>query len=527
MRTFNFLAMNKNSIGREIPKNIEGVGELEPFSGAWTKLKKGWMDELTSPPPNKAKMPHAVKVCDTLEEAIIKSNPKNGMTVSFHHHMRNGENILVRSIDILAKMGIKDITLASSSLNESHNPIIKYIEDGTITRIWTSGIRGKLGQAISSGAMDIPITIHSHGGRVRAIYTGQISIDLAIIAASAADEEGNATGSIGKSAFGSLGYAHIDSQYAKQVMVVTDDLVDYPCYPLSIKQIYVDFVVKVDSIGDSSKIASGTTRITKSPMDLRIAKLGADVIEHSGFFKEGFSFQVGAGGASLAVAKYIREKMERKNIKGSFLLGGVTSYGVDMLNAGLFKTIFDVQSFDAAVSTSLYNNKNHIEISAGYYASPFNCGCVTNKLDIVVLGALEIDLDFNVNVITGANGEIRGASGGHSDTASGAQLTVVVCPSFRGRISTVNKRVQTVVTPGETVDVLVTERGICVNPKKPELEESLRKAGLNVKKIEELQQEVEKIVGKAKEVKYSDKIVGLVEYRDGTIVDVIRQVIEE
>jgi len=514
----------KNCLGREIPENIKGHSSIELYSGAWTKLKKGWMNEITIPPPNKAKLPHQSKLCDNLREAIIKSNPKNGMTVTFHHHLRSGDDILVKSIDILSELGIKDITIASSSLNDSHTPILKYLKDGTITKIWTSGLRGELGVAVSEGILDQPIIIHSHGGRVRAIHTGKISIDLAIIAASAADEEGNATGAIGKSAFGSLGYAHIDSLYAKQVIVVTDNLVEFPCYPLSIQQNFVDYVVKVDSIGDASKIATGTTRITKSPLDLRIAKLAADAIQHSGYFNPGFSFQVGAGGASLAVAKFIREKMISSNIKGSFLLGGVTSYGVDMLNEGLFNTIFDVQSFDAAVSKSLYNNISHIEISAGLYANPYNCGCMTNKLDIVVLGALEVDVDFNINVITGSMGYIRGASGGHCDTASGANLTVVVCPSFRGRVATICNRVQTVVTPGDTVDVVVTERGICVNPQLPEIEEKLIKAGLNVKKIEDLQVEVEKIVGKKKDVEYTDKVVGIVEYRDGTVIDVIRQI---
>ncbi len=514
----------KNSLGREIPENIDGLSIIEPYTGAWTKLKKGWMNEITIPPPNKAKLPHQSKLCSNLKEAILKSNPRNGMTVSFHHHLRSGDDILVKAIEILAEMGIKNITLSSSSLNDSHTPILKYFKDGTITKVWTSGLRGELGKAVSEGVLKDPIIIHSHGGRVRAIHTGKISIDLAIIAASSADEEGNATGSIGKSAFGSLGYAHIDSLYSKQVIVVTDNLVEFPCFPLSIQQSFVDYVVKVDSIGDASKIATGTTRITKSPLDLRIAKLAADTIEKSGYFEPGFSFQVGAGGASLAVAKFIREKMISKNIKGSFLLGGVTSYGVDMLNEGLFKTIFDVQSFDAAVSTSLYNNNNHIEISAALYANPYNCGCMTNKLDIVVLGALEVDIDFNVNVITGSMGIIRGASGGHCDTASGANLTVVVCPSFRGRVSTICKKVQTIVTPGETVDVVVTERGICVNPMRPELKEQLIKSGIKIKEIEVLQLEVEKIVGKHKEVEYTDRVVGLVEYRDGTVIDVIRQI---
>lgn len=514
----------KNIIGREVPEYIEGIGKIDMYVGAWEKLKKGWMDELTISPPNKAKLPHQSKISLTLEEAIANTSPKNGMTISFHHHLRNGDNILVRAIEILANMGIKNITLASSSLNEVHNPILKYLKDGTITKIWSSGIRGEIGKAISEGVLDIPVTIHSHGGRTRAIHTGKIHLDLAIIAASAADEEGNATGSFGKSAFGSMGYAGIDARYSKQVIVVTDNIVEYPCVPNSIRQSFVDYVVEVDSIGDASKIATGSTRITKSPMDLRIARLGAEVIEHSGCFKQGFSFQVGAGGASLAVAKYIREKMKKTNIKGSFILGGVTSYGVDMLNEGLFNAIFDVQSFDAAVCSSLVENRKHIEIPAALYANPYNCGCMTNKLDVVVLGALEIDLDFNVNVITGSDGTIRGASGGHSDTASGANLTVVVCPSFRGRLPIVKKTINTVVTPGETIDVLVTERGICVNPLKPELEKNLKNAGLNVRKIQELQKEVESIVGKQKEVEYTDKIVGLVEYRDGTIIDVIRQV---
>ncbi len=514
----------KNSLDIEIPENIEGYGQLEPFSGAWTKLKKGWMDESVSPPPVKAKMAHLDKYCNSLEEAIEKVGIHDGMTISFHHHLRSGDKILVQTMKIIHDKGIKDITLASSSLTSAHEEILPYLKDGTITTIWSSGIRGKLGEAISNGILKNPIIIHSHGGRVRAIKTGKIKIDLAIIAASAADEEGNATGAHGKSAFGSLGYAVPDSQYAKNVIVVSDNIVEYPCIPNSIRQSFVDYVAKVDSIGDPKKIATGTTRITKSPMDLRIAEIAAKVIEFSGYLKQDFSFQVGAGGASLAVAKFIRDIMLKKEIVGSFVLGGVTSYVIDMLNEGLFKTVFDVQSFDAEVASSIFNNKRHIAISSGLYSNPYNCGCITNKLDVVVLGALEVDVDFNVNVITGSDGCIRGASGGHSDTASGANLTVVVCPSFRGRIPIIKKKVLNVVTPGESVDVVVTERGICVNPLHKGLEEKLIKAGLNIKNINDLQQEIELITGLPKPVEYSDKIVGLVQFRDGTIIDVIKQV---
>ena len=309
-------------------------------------------------------------------------------------------------------------------------------------------------------------------GRVRDFLTGRIKPDLSVLAASAADEEGNATGSHGPSAFGSMGYADIDARYSKNVIIVTDNLVEYPCVPSTVRQHFIDYVCKkLIVLVMLLKIASGTTRITKSPMDLRIARIAANVIEHSGLFKDGMSFQVGAGGASLAVAKFLREDMKRKDIKGSFMIGGVTSYGVDMLEEGLFSSNFlDVQSFDAAVSSSVLNNPNHIEITCDQYANPNNCGSMTNKLDVVVLGALEVDVDFNVNVITGSSGEIRGASGGHSDTASGANLTVVVCPSFRGRLPIVKDRVHTVVTPGESVDVIVTERGVlCKIHRKPNL----------------------------------------------------------
>ena len=64
----------KNIIGREVPEYIEGIGKIDMFVGAWEKLKKGWMDEVTISPPNKAKLPHQSKMHLTLEEAILKTS---------------------------------------------------------------------------------------------------------------------------------------------------------------------------------------------------------------------------------------------------------------------------------------------------------------------------------------------------------------------------------------------------------------------------------------------------------------------
>jgi len=84
--------------------------------------------------------------------------------------------------------------------------------------------------------------------------------------------------------------------------------------------------------------------------------------------------------------------------------------------------------------------------------------------------------------------------------------------------------VLTATTPGETIDVLVTERGVAVNPQRPELLQQLLAAGLPVKDIQDLKAMAEKIAGVPQKLKTSDRIVAVVEYRDGSVIDVVRQV---
>ncbi|GKT33739.1 Citrate lyase alpha chain, partial [Aduncisulcus paluster] len=213
--------------------------------------------------------------------------------------------------------------------------------------------------------------------------------------------------------------------------------------------------------------------------------------------------------------------MDAENIKARFALGGITEPMVALHEAGYIEHLFDVQCFDLVAAQSIGKNKNHHEISASQYANPHTKGSVTNKLDIVILSALEIDKDFNVNVMTASDGVLMGASGGHSDTAACAKMTVVVAPLLRGRIPTVVKQVQTVITPGSSVDVLVTDRGISVNPQRTDLIEAFAEKGIELVDINDLVQKAEDIVGQPAEIPYTDKIVGVVEYRDGTWMDVI------
>lgn len=465
------------------------------------------------------------KLVSSIKEAIELCDLKDGDTISFHHHLRNGDYVLNMVLDIIADMGYKNIKLAASSIFPIHKPLIKHIENKVVTAIDTNYMSGPVGEAISHGLMDEPVVFRSHGGRPRAIESGELKIDVAFIAAPTADHYGNINGVDGPSACGSLGYAFPDANHAKKVIAITDNLMDYPISPISIDQTKVDYVVEVEAIGDAKGIVSGTTQITRDPIGLTIAKYAAQVMEHSGLVKDGFSFQTGAGGASLAAAYYLKQIMIDKGIAGSFGMGGITEYFVDFLKEGLFKKLIDVQCFDLEAVRSIKSNPDHLEVSASFYANPNSKGCAADNLDIVILGATEIDTSFNVNVHTNSNGIIIGGSGGHNDTAAGAKLSIIVAPLIRARLPIIVDNVLTKTTPGSTIDVLVTERGIAVNPKNVELKKKLVNAGLPIVDINELKEIAESITGKPNKIKTGDKVVGVVEYRDGTIIDSIYNVL--
>lgn len=465
----------------------------------------------------------AMKIVASLREAISLCGLKSGMSISFHHHLRNGDYTLNRVMDEIAALGIRDLTLNASSLFDAHAPLREHIKNRVVRKINTDYMSAGLGRAISEGLMDEPVEFRTHGGRPRDIALGTTPIDVAFIAAPTSDPAGNCSGKYGPSACGSLGYAFPDAMYAKKVVVITDNLVPYPLTDASIPEIYVDYVVPVDAIGDPRGIVSGTTKITRDPVGLVMAETAARVIRHSGLLKDGFSFQTGAGGATLAAAKFLKEIMLREKIRGSFASGGVTGYLVDMLNEGCFTSLMDVQCFDLKAVESIRTNPAHHEISAMQYASPAAKSAVVDHLDVVLLGATEIDTDFNVNVHTDSAGCIMGGSGGHSDTAAGAKLSMIIAPLFRARLPIITGRVRCISTPGRDVDVVVTQRGVAVNPAKPDLALRLKDAGLPIVDIHELKQIAERITGVPAVPPEGGRVVARVLSRDGEPLDVIRQ----
>ena len=495
------VTMMSRSAGNRKTFSFTGEGKDIPFIGK--KREKG-------------------KIVASLEEAFRLAEVRDGMTISFHHHLRDGDLVVNMALDVLAGMGIRDLVLAPSALFPVHESLLRHVRSGVIRSIEGS-VNGPVGRAASEGLFSSPVILRSHGGRVRAMQAGELRVDVAVLAAPAADAMGNLSGISGPSACGSLGYAFSDAQYADRVIAVTDNLVHYPAVPFSIPQTLVDWVVPVESIGVPEKIVSGTLRVTRDPLRLIIAEQVAKVVEESGLFTGGFSMQAGAGGISLAASACIRERMKSAGIRGSFISGGITGQSVEMLEEGLFESLLDVQSFDLEAVASLASNRGHAEMSASFYANTASKGCVVDMLDVAVLGATQVDTDFNVNVNTESDGVLLHGIGGHMDTAAGAAVTVVVTPLFRGRMPMIVDRVLTVTTPGETVDVVVTERGVAVNPRRKDLLENLRGKGIPLMEIGDLKKMAEEFTGIPKTPSFGEKIIGIVEYRDGTVIDTIRQ----
>ncbi len=511
-----------NKVGREIPDEILKITGKEVFQG--NSYKDG-TEFHKQGPITKVVMDHNTsKLVGSIHEALVKCGAHNGMTLGFHHHFREGDLVVNMVMEEVHKMGIKDVTICASSLGKAHDPLLPMIEDGTITGIQSSGVRGKIGEAISNGKLKGLAIMRSHGGRIRAIQTGETTIDISFIGAPTCDDYGNCKGVGGKSDCGVLSYSFVDGNHANKVVAVTDCLVPFPNYPADINCTKVDYVCVVDQIGIPEKIATGAAKPTTDVRKIMMADYCTNFVINTPYFKDGFSYQTGVGGASIASAVSLGKVMKERGIKMGFAVGGMSKGMCDLLDEGLVGMLLDTQDFDTSAVESV-KRPNHHRISAGAYANPFNKGAFVNKLDFVILGALEVDVNFNVNVVVGSDGVITGAQGGHPDAAQGAKCTIVICPLLQGRIPAICTNVTTVTTPGESVDVVVTDYGVAINPARQDLIDCMKDVkGIPFKTIEELRDIAYSITGEPEPVQFEDRVVGIIEARDGTIMDVVRQV---
>lgn len=510
----------KNALGRMVPTEVNGKPAI-PFAGVGKHRPTG--RKACPQIPTCLDYPEdGNKVVADLRTALEKAGIRNGMTLSTHHHFRDGDTLPLQLFDLCAEMGLKDLVWYPSAAFPCHAPITKHLDSGVIHHIEGS-LNGPLGEYCTQGKMRGLGVLRSHGGRAQAIQDGEIHIDIAVIAAPTADQFGNANGVHGNSACGVLGYADADVTYADRTIVVTNNLVPFPATPIQLSGTYVDMVVRQDNIGDPKKIVSGTTQITRSPDRLYIAELTAKFIRDSGIMRDGFSFQAGAGGVSLAFAIYLADMMKQSGVKAGWLHGGSTRYLVKMLEDGLAPALVDGQAFDLEAVRSIGVNRGHIETSPLESYNFHAKGNNVSLLDVAVLGATEVDPNFNANVVTHSDGRLRHGIGGWQNCMY-ARCTILSVPAMRDRMPVIVDEVTTLCAPGELVDVIVTELGLAINPLRQDLLDAVKGKGLPVRPIEDIKAEVERICGKPARPKHSDKVVAVVKWVDGTLLDSVYQV---
>ena len=445
------------------------------------------------------------------------------MTISNHHHLRNGDRVALTALQTAARMGTKDLVWFPSASFPCHEPVIDLMKSGAVHHIEGS-MNGPLGDYCSHGHMRGLGVLRSHGGRWQSIQDGEVHIDIAVIAAPTADAFGNANGSHGPSACGSLGFALADSMYADRVIVVTDNLVEFPCVPWQIQGNNVDYVVQVDSIGDPAKIVSGTTQITRSPDRLLIAQYVAQFVRDAGIMRPGFSFQAGAGGIALGFVDYLRRFMRESGVRARFVRGGSTRYLVELLKEGLTDYILDGQTFDLDAVRSIASDPRHIPTSPFTSYNYHGKGFFNSLVDVVVLGATEVDVDFNANVVTHSDGRLLHGIGGWQNCLF-AGCTVLAVPSFRDRIPVIVDHVTTLTGPGELIDVVATERGIAINPRRKDLLDAVKGSSLPIRSIHDIQRDIERICGgKPQKPRLTEKPAAVVKWVDGTVLDTVWQV---
>lgn len=513
-----------NAAGRRVPTIVNGQ-KMVPFKGIGKYKPSG--RKYAPPIPSCLDYPsNGDKTVHSLEEALKRCGLKNGMTISTHHHLRDGDLVSNLIFDIANANGIKDLTWVPSASFPCNEPLIKYLEDGTIHHIEGS-MNGALGKHTSYGGMKGCAILRSHGGRVQAIQDGEVKIDIAVIAAPSADCFGNATGAEGDSACGVLGYSLVDMMYADKVIVVTDNLIPFPCMPFQIQGNYVDYVVVVDKIGIPEKIVSGTTQVTKSPDRLLLAQWTAQFCAEAGLLRDGIGIQTGAGGTSLSVGLHFHEQLKNNGWKARFGFGGSTQYMVKMLEDGVMDYILDAQAFDLEAVRSVRENKNHIDLSVYQSYNFHSKGNYTSLIDIVILGATELDTNFNGNVVTHSDGLLLHGIGGWQNCLH-AKCTILPIPLFRDRIPVIVDQLTTLCGPGELIDVVVTERGIAINPLRTDLMDKMRGSSLPIVSMQELKAQADAICGIPDKAPISDKdedTVAIIKWVDGTVLDTVRKVL--
>ena len=226
---------------RRLPTYVEGYGRIvayepdEQCRKSGRNTAEGLAGDLRPSADDLRSSTDRIPELLSLREAIDASGLRDGMRISFHHHLRMGDRVVVQVLETLEMMGFTGLTLCLSSvMGPACDAIVKAVRAGLVGGIETTGVKGPLAEVIADGSLPFPVIFRSHGGRAAAIDRGRTPIDVAFIAASAVGAEGDLTGTEGPNRFGSLGYAIPDALKAGFVIAITDFVTDQTLNHVSI-----------------------------------------------------------------------------------------------------------------------------------------------------------------------------------------------------------------------------------------------------------------------------------------------------
>jgi citrate lyase subunit alpha/citrate CoA-transferase len=514
------MTLERNAAGRLVPTDVNGRGSV-PFAGVGGHR-----------PTGRKAAPHIASCVDypadgdkragSIAEALRAVGLADGMTVSSHHHLRNGDSVANRVFDAAASLGVRDLMWFPSASFPVHANQLQHLDSGVIHHIEGS-MNGPLGAYCSEGKMRGLGVLRSHGGRWQAIQDGEVPIDVAVIAAPTADAFGNATGDRGPAACGLLGFALADSMYAEKVIVVTDNLVPFP-------------VPAVADPGQQRRRRGGgglhrrpdSDRLRHHPRDPESGppadrRTGRPVLcrgrdHEAGLLLPGRRRRHHPGLRHLPARPHAGRGGHRPLRPRRF-----NQYMTAMLQEGLIEVHPGRPDLRPGGRALHARDPRHVNTSPFTSYNFHGKGNFASMVDVAVLGATEVDLAFNGNVVTHSDGRLLHGIGGWQNCLA-ARCTMLLVPSYRDRIPVVVDEVTTLCGPGELIDVVVTERGIAVNPRRQDLLDAVAGSNLPIRPIADLKAELDRICGTPSRPQRSDRPVAVVKWVDGTVLDTVWQV---
>jgi citrate lyase subunit alpha/citrate CoA-transferase len=488
--------VQKTPFGR-FPINVEGIGEIKPFS----------FRELTLPVPEGAPqnfpftplhiyheeelfaegLPAENKLVNTLAEAVKHAIREKGLgardkkVITCQHNLRGGDLVGPMIWQAAQEAGLRDMVYAPSATLQAHKRVReihgddkvftgtfvkRYVEQRVFTRLLGS-MNNEIGALLVENYPQLrPGIFWSHG--MRAVVTrdgieafkkwdvfkkGRLEPNLVVVIASATDKYGNCTGLDGRNAFGGMGFVWNDLENLDKentyVVVVSDTIMEKAPPHTQVPHWLVDAVVPVERIGYDEYIG-GTGKLAVATGDhQKVAETVFQIIRSLGILekKGGFSYQMGAGKIPLDVIRQITELMEQdKNVRARFSMGGATTYHLEQLIKGYLYELWDGQSFSIEAIASLGredgNYKNHRSMSVRHSYDPFY-DSIINHIDFGVLGSLQFLYDSKGNIrAAGLNARIVGSkvypyagTGGSLDMATGIHQGggIIICTTIAAR----------------------------------------------------------------------------------------------